>query len=123
MNYYNWVATPVGSTQDYDIVVRYLIPEDFGTWDSSVAISFWSLVDSIPGATGVTATIYDTTNTQKYTSAATIQNTSWTATSLTAANIAGTYTIGSYMTIRFKVLSDKPKNVKLGEVKLKYNVR
>lgn len=119
-NYYNWTTTQ-GSTQDYDIVLRVLVPEDFNSWDDTAAISFYNLVDSSPGASGVRITVYDTSNSQVYISGATIQNSSdWTATNLTSGNIAGTYAPGSYMTIRFKLLADDSKNIKLGDVTLKY---
>ena len=98
-----------------------MVPEDFGTWDSTSAISFYNVVDATPGATGLTITVYGTNNVQTYTSAATIQNTAWTATNLTAANISGAYTPGSYMTIVFKMIGDSSKNIKLGDMILKYN--
>jgi hypothetical protein len=47
--------------------------------------------------------------------------TSWTANTVTAAEMNGTYTDGDWMTLKFTVTSDTNDNAMLGEVTLKYN--
>jgi hypothetical protein len=119
-NYYNWTAN--ASNQSYDIVVRVLVPEDFGTWASSAAITFYTNVDATPGNTGVTLTVYGTNNTQDSGYAPTkIQTSGWTANAIGSASLTGTYADGNYMTLKFTMTADSAKNAKLGEVKLKYN--
>ena len=117
-NYYNWTGN--SAAQAYDIYVRVLMPEDFGTWDTSAAITYYTNVDATPGASGVTLTAYDTADASSY-AGAKIQTAGWTANTVGSASLTGTYTDGDYMTLKFTMTADSAKNAKIGEVKLKYN--
>jgi hypothetical protein len=119
-NYYNWTTT--GSNQAYDIYVRVLIPEDFGTWDGTAAVTYYTNIDATPGNSGVTMVIYDTVNAVSYTgSKISTPAATWSANTIGSASLGGLYTAGSYMTLKFTMTADSGKNAKVGEVKLKYN--
>lgn len=85
------------SNQSYNVVVRVLVPQDFGTWDSSAAIAYNTNIDATPGNSGVTLAVYDTTApaTAAYTGSKITTN-GWAVNNVTAANIAGTYTGGTF---------------------------
>ena len=119
-NYYNWIGN--ADNQSYDVVIRVLVPEDFGTWDNTAAVTYWANIDATPGNAGVTLKVYDTTNTLDYTDTKKTAN-GWNSYTVAgAANyIDGTYANSGYMTLVFTMAGDSTKNAKLGEVKLKYN--
>lgn len=118
-NYYKWKGNL--DNQSYDVVVRVLLPEDFGSWDSSEAISFNSKVDDATGNTGVTLTVYDTNDNQDagYTPTK-IKATTWTPTNIGSGSLSGTYNDIDYITLKFTMTADTNDNAMLGEVKLKY---
>ena len=117
-NYYNWTGNSLA--QAYDIYVRVLVPEDFGTWDSSAAVTYYTNIDATPGNTGVTLTAYDTNDASSY-AGTKVQTAGWATNTVAAASLTGTYADGDYMTLKFTMTADSAKNAKLGEVKLKYN--
>jgi len=117
-NYYNWTGN--SDNQSYDIYVRVLIPEDFGSWDATAAITYYTKVDDATGNTDVQLVVYDTADASDHDDGAK-NATSWAADIVTAAELDGTYTDGDYMTLKFTMTSDTSDNAQLGEVKLKYN--
>jgi len=117
-NYYNWTGN--SSNQTYDIYVRVLLPEDFGTWDSSAAITYYTNIDATPGNTGVTLTVYDTGDNSSY-AGTKVQTAGWASNTVGSASLTGTYADGDWMTLKFTMTADSSKNAKLGEVTLKYN--
>ena len=110
-NCYRWEGN--AANQDYDIYVKVLIPEDFGSWPSN-SIKWYN-----KAASGNTTqlVITDTAAASKYDSTA-IQNTAWTETAATIT--AGTFTPGQYMTMKFTVNSDDGTYAYIGEVLLTY---
>ena len=117
-SYYNWTGnTP---SQAYDIYVRVLVPEDFGTWDTSAAITYYTNIDATPGNTGVTLTVYDTGDNTSFTGTK-VQDGGWAVNTVGSASLTGTYADGDWITLKFTMTADSAKNAKLGEVTLKYN--
>ncbi|MDP8231029.1 MAG: hypothetical protein P9L93_08045 [Candidatus Gorgyraea atricola] len=117
-NYYNWAGN--ASNQSYDVYVRVLMPEDFGTWDATAAVTYYTNIDATPGNSGVTLAVYDTADTLDDTDTKRTAN-GWNAYSVPGTDLNLTYTDGDYMTLKFTMTADSSKNAKLGEVKLKYN--
>ena len=117
-NYYNWAGN--ASNQSYDVYVRVLMPEDFGTWDATAAVTYYTNIDATPGNSGVTLAVYDTADALDDTDTKRTAN-GWNAYSVPGTDLNLTYTDGDYMTLKFTMTADSSKNAKLGEVKLKYN--
>lgn len=109
--------TEIVNIQDIDIVVRFLIPPDF----VSMANNFYmysQVYDSL-GDSGVRLVeLLDTAGTNVITPL-TMKNESWYQDVFPMS--AGTWTIGSYGTIRFRLLAEYQNWVRLGEAKLYYN--
>ena len=117
-NYYNWAGN--ASNQSYDVYVRVLMPEDFGTWDATAAVTYYTNIDATPGNSGVTLAVYDTADALDDTDTKRTAN-GWNAYSVPGTDLNLTYTDGDYITLKFTMTADSSKNAKLGEVKLKYN--
>jgi len=118
-NYYEW-TTNEPTTQDYDIVIRYRLPDGFSSFDAAAPIKLWNKVSALPGATKVDVTMLDTAGTAvTLTGGATLQNTAWTETTITMTG--GTFTAGGYITITIKMSADQAKVADVGELTLKGN--
>lgn len=116
-NYYSW-TTAQGTAQDYDIWIRWRVPDNFAAWDSNPVKVWGKRTDSTNNA--VTVYLYDTTGTLENTSGTQVAGTTWTETSL-EASFGGTYTAGSYMTIRIVMNADTGgDSVQAGEISLNY---
>ncbi|MEK6838050.1 MAG: hypothetical protein AABX69_05340, partial [Nanoarchaeota archaeon] len=118
-NYYEW-TTSEPTTQDYDIVIRYRLPDGFSSFDATIPIKLWNKVSATPGATKVDVTMLDTAGVSvTLTGGSTLQNTTWTETTITMTG--GTFTAGGYITITIKMSADQAKVADVGELTLKGN--
>jgi len=118
-NYYSW-TTSEASVQDYDIWVRWRVPDNFSAWAASNPIQVYGKrTDSSNNA--VTVYVYDTSGAIENSGGTQVAgNGSWTQTSV-AASFSGTYTAGSYMTFRIVVAADTGgDSVQAGEISLDY---
>ena len=121
-NYYEW-TTNEPTAQDYDIVVRYRLPDGFASFDTSIPIKLWNKVSNDQGNTDVTVTMLDTTGAPvTLGSGADLNNTSWISSTITITN-PGSYTFdaGGYVTIIIKLTADQGDTVDVGEMTLKGN--
>lgn len=116
--YYSW-TTSQGSAQDYDIWIRWRVPDNFSAWASSNPIKIWGKrTDTTNNA--VTVYLYDTAGTLENSGGTQVAGTAWTQTSL-EASLAGTYTAGSFMTFRVVLNADTGgDSVQVGEITLDY---
>ncbi len=116
-NYYSW-TTNQGSVQDYDVWLRWRVPDNFAAWSSN-PIQVWAKrTDATNNA--VTAYVYDTGGTLENAGGTQIAGTTWTQTAV-EASFAGTYTPGSYLTIRLVMAADTGgDSVQVGEINLNY---
>ena len=118
-NYYEW-TTSEPTTQDYDIVIRYRLPDGFLSFDATIPIKLWNKVSATPGATKVDVTMLDTAGVSvTLTGGSTLQNTTWTETTITMTG--GTFTAGGYITITIKMSADQAKVADVGELTMKGN--
>ncbi len=117
-NYYSW-TTNQGSAQDYDIWIRWRVPDNFSAWAASnPMLVYGKRTDATNNA--VTVYVYDTAGTLENTGGTQVAGTNWTQTSV-EASFAGTYTAGSYMTIRVVMTADTGgDSVQAGEINLNY---
>jgi len=115
-------TTGQASTQDLDLVVQVKLSDTWNGWDATQAVRWDSRMSATPGATGIELRVYDAAGTLANTPAK-IQGTSWTTTTLTAANLAtGTFAAGDIITLAFRLYADQAKNADLGKVLLKFAV-
>jgi len=120
-NYYEW-TTSEPTTQDYDIVIRYRLPDGFSSFDASTPIKLWNKVSAAPGSTAVTVTMLDTAGASvTLTGGSSLQNTSWTETTITLDASGKTFSQGGYITLIIKLSADQGKVADVGELALKGN--
>jgi len=120
-NYYEW-TTSEPTTQDYDIVIRYRLPDGFSSFDATTPIKLWNKVSATPGSTAVTVTMLDTAGAAvTLTGGSTLQNTSWTETTITLDATGKTFGQGGYITLIIKMSADQGKAADVGELTLKGN--
>ncbi len=116
-NYYTWDQSG-GAAADYDIWVRWRLPDNFSAWTSDPIRVFAKRTDATNNA--VTVYIYDTSGTLENAGGTQVAGTNWTSTSI-ESNFSGTYTAGSYMTIRIHMVSDAGGDTAhVGEISLDY---
>lgn len=117
-SYYSW-TTNQGTAQDYDIWIRWRVPDNFSAWAASNPILVYGKrTDTTNNA--VTVYVYDTAGTLENTGGTQVAGTTWTQTSA-EASFGGTYTAGSYMTIRVVMNADTGgDSVQVGEINLNY---
>jgi hypothetical protein len=118
-NYYEW-TTGEPAVQDYDIVLRYRLPDGFISFDS-VPIKLWNKVSDDTGNTAVTVSMRDTSgNAVTLSGGSGLQNESWTESEIT---ISGTpaFQAGGCVTITIKLSADQGDRADIGELTLKGN--
>ncbi|MBN1162737.1 hypothetical protein JXA34_03265 [Patescibacteria group bacterium] len=116
-NYYSW-TTAEASAQDYDIWIRWRVPDNFSAWVSNPVDVYAKRTDASNNA--VTVYVYDTAGALENAGGTQVAGTSWTQTTV-EATFAGTYTAGSYMTIRIVMTADTGgDSVQVGEISLDY---
>lgn len=115
-NYYSW-TTNQGTAQDYDVWVRWRVPDNFAAWDSNPIQIYGKRTDTTNNA--ITAFVYDTTGALNNAGGTQIAGTTWTQTAVSLSG--GTWTAGSYITIRLVLTADTGSDsVQLGEINLNY---
>jgi len=118
-NYYEW-TTNEPTTQDYDIVLRYRLPDGFTSFDS-VPIKLWNRVSGDTGTTAVTVSMRDTSGSAVTLSGGSnLKNISWTESEITISGTP-TFQAGGYVTITIKLSADQGDTVDVGELTLKGN--
>lgn len=115
-NYYTW-TTNQGSVQDYDIWVRWRVPDNFSAWDTNPVQVYGKRTDATNNE--VRVYVYDTAGALNNSGGTQIAGTSWTQTAVSLSG--GTWTAGSYMTLRIVLAADTGGDtVHVGEINLNY---
>ena len=114
MNYYEW-ASGEATAQDYDVIIRFTLPNNFTAWDGTNPI----VIDyQAEGATTFGATMFLEDGTALGTIAA-ASSATWTI-----ANISpGAMTAGQTAVIVLKLTSapgDDTQKVRIGDITLNY---
>ena len=119
-NYYKWTTTQ-GTAQSYDVVVQVPIPSGFSAWATTTPITVDTYTSNTSTGT-VTIEARDTAGTVvsgiNFASVTPSSATTWQ--SVSAGTISGTYTAGSYMTLRLRMTSPTSGDVRLGNIQLNY---
>ncbi|MCA9369101.1 hypothetical protein KC721_02280 [Candidatus Woesebacteria bacterium] len=115
-NYYSW-TTNQGSAQDYDVWVRWRLPDNVGGWDTNPIQIYAKRTDATNNA--VTVYVYDTAGVLNNAGGTQVAGTSWTLTNVPISG--GSWTAGSYMTFRIVMTADTGgDSVQVGEINLNY---
>jgi len=120
MNFYQWTSSR-GSLQDYDVLLRVTLPQDFVRWGATpLAVSYRSTTGNaadnkldiaVFDSSGSTVTLSGTSTGLK--------STTWTTTTHTYSG-APTWTAGSGSLLRFRMYAKDDEQMHLGAVKLTY---
>jgi len=119
-NFYTWTSTRTG-LQDYDVLVRFTLPEDFSGWNNSMTIEYRSTsADSANNKLDIQ--VYDTIGVPVTLSgsALSLAGTSWSSTHLEFAGTP-TWTAGQEMMIRLKVHAKDGFQMHLGDILMSVN--
>jgi len=121
-NYYNWTSSQ-GTLQDYDIVTRIKLPQDFDSWDASNPITFnYKTSDASTANNKLDIYLLDTTNTvASLTGNTGLASASWATYSSTNNLSGGTWTPGQFITVKVRCYGLTGKSAQAGEITLKYN--
>lgn len=119
-NKYRW-ETSRSTLQDYDIVTKIQLPENFSSWDT-VPIEFKYKTDTLNATDNVLdLSVLDTAGASVTLNNATgLANTSWTTTNITYGGTP-TWTAGDWMTITIKVSATSAGGAEAGTIVLNYN--
>jgi len=116
-NYYQW-TTSEASAQDYQVYVRWRVPDNFSGWIGTDPMKVWGKRTDATN-NEVRIFVYDTDGTLENSGGTQVAGTNWTQTSI-ESSFAGTYTAGAYMTIRIVVTADTNDSVQVGEITMDY---
>jgi len=116
-NYYNWTTSQSGN-QYYSVWVRWRVPDNWAAWDTNPIQVYGRRSDATNGS--VLAFVYDTAGALNNSGGTEIAGTAntWTQTAISLSG--GTWTAGSYITIRIDMKADSGDNVKVGEININY---
>ncbi len=123
-NFYVWTSTRT-TLQDYDILLRMPVPNNFVRWKTTTTVNPVSLTYRSTTASSANnkadIQIYDTAGVPVTLSGSTanLTNTSWTTTGIEMTS-AGTWTAGQDMLIRIKVYAKDAEQMHIGGLKLEY---
>lgn len=123
-NAYRW-ETSRAAAQDYDIVARIQLPDNFSSWDSTTPIEFKYRTDTTSTAQNkLDFTMLDTADASVTLSNNTNLASSVAATWVTSTNIGitgGTWTAGGWITITIKTTATNAGGAEAGSLVLNYN--
>ena len=115
-NVYNW-TTSRPTLQDYDIVVRLKVPDNFVSWAATTPASLrYKTSNASTAISAVEFDVYDTTGTIDHNGAASAS----VAFADLTATLGGTYTAGGYMTVRIKVSADSGDTATVSRLELNW---
>ncbi len=115
-NYYSW-TTNQGTAQDYDIWVRWRVPENFAAWDTNPVQVYGKRTDATNNA--ITVFVHDSAGALNNSGGTQVAGTNWTQTAIALSG--GTWTAGSYVTFRITLTADTGGDqVQVGEINLNY---
>lgn len=119
-NFYTWTSTRT-SLQDYDVLLRFTLPEDFSGWNDSMTIEYRSTsADSANNKLDVQ--VYDTIGVPVSLSgsALNLAGTSWSSAHIEFTGTP-TWTAGQEMMVRLKVHAKDGFQMHLGDIVMSVN--
>jgi len=119
-NAYHW-ATSKASLQDYDIVTRIQLPQDFVSWGTTPIKFQYRTQTASTADNQLDVYVLDTNDTSvTLTGGSALKNTSWTVDNITYTG-SPTWTAGDWMTITIKVTAKSTGWAEAGNIVLNYN--
>jgi hypothetical protein len=124
MNYYEWNSSET-TLQDYDVRVRFTIPDDFSSWPTWSAITL-NYATEANSATNNKVDIYlyeessgtvDASSSGKYSSTAGV----WETTVLNGSNLDDCNAAGETCLILLRMYSANDNYVRVGDIDVNYN--
>jgi len=122
-SYYEW-TTKQGAMNDYDIVVRWRLPDDFVSWQATPIVFRYKTLTANVAQNKLDVSIDDTTGTNiaGLTGGANLVNNAWTTTNIGFGG-GGTFTAGSEITIYIKMSATSAGSAFVGDFAFNYNGR
>lgn len=123
-NYYDW-TTSQPTLEDYDIIIRAQLPDDFVSWQANPITFEYRTQDGTTTNNKLDIVLVDTAQaTAGLTGNTALANASWTTYTSSDDISGGTWTAGSWFTIKVTVYAlNGGKFADAGEIKLQYNGR
>lgn len=122
-SYYQW-TTKQGGVNDYDIVLRWRLPDDFVSWQATPLVFRYKTLTANLAQNKLDVSIDDTTGTNiaGLTGGANLVNNAWTTTNIGFGG-GGTFTAGSEITIYIKMSATNAGDALVGDFAFNYNGR
>jgi len=119
-NYYLWTST-ITSLQDYDVILRMTLPDDFLRWERNPLTVNYRTTSADVADNKMDIAVFDTNGTPVSLSGSTtdLVNTSWSSTSVSFTG-SPTWTPGQDYLVKFTVYAKDSKQMHLGSVSLDY---
>jgi hypothetical protein len=118
MNYYDWTSTET-SLNDYDIILRFTVPDDFATWQVN-AIEVDYTVSAAADA-NLTANIYEENSALAIAILSSSTSTSWGVASIASDTDLSTLVAGETAVIVLKLAAKDGGSVRIGDITINYN--
>ncbi|MDD5056214.1 MAG: hypothetical protein PHZ00_08195, partial [Candidatus Peribacteraceae bacterium] len=120
-NYYRWTSSKE-TLQDYWIVVRVRVPDNFSTWDNVRPIQFrYRTTSADTDVNSVSIRLLDTAGAAvALTGGEKIAATDWATATITGPEAAGTFTPGSFITVFVKVVTTVAGSADAGYINLNW---
>ncbi len=118
-NFYQWTSTRP-TLQDYDVLVRYTLPDSFVRWDEAVTLEYRS-TSAAAADNKLDVQIYDTNGVPVTLSGSALNlvGTGWNAARLEFTG-SPTWTPGEEILLRLKLSSRNEAQMQLGDLRLHY---
>ncbi|MDD4351923.1 MAG: hypothetical protein PHU71_02990 [Candidatus Gracilibacteria bacterium] len=116
--YYKWYVTE-STSNDYDIVLRVQVPQDFSAWSATAMNLAYQTSSASLANNDADVTVYDTAGSEvTLTGGSDLYSASWASANIVFTD--GTFTAGSYFTIVIKGSAKDSNSVHLSDLTLNY---
>ena len=122
MNYYEWSTNEETSINDYDVVLRFVLPDDFVDWAANAFVIDYVTKTSSPRENGLRVEVFLESNRQSNSVVGPIYataSTTWETITLPATNLSSVVA-GNTVVMVFKMISTNDNYVRLGDITLNY---
>jgi hypothetical protein len=119
MNYYEWTSSEA-TLQDYDVILRVTLPDDFKSWQASAIVIDYKTTNAATTENSVAIAVYDEASGTPVASVSATASTSWTTVSIPSTSLAS-LTAGETLAIGLKLSGRNNEAARVGDVTLNYN--
>jgi len=120
-NYYHWTSSKA-DLQEYWIVVRVRVPDNFSAWDANLPVQFrYRTTDASSAVNYASLRMLDTAGAKvTLTGGENLAAASWTTATVTGPQAAGTFTKGGYITLFVKLATTSVGSADAGYINLNW---